>query len=59
MGLLICRQRCRSPEWFSLRFGARQTGLGALNQEITFELGYSVDHTHGQLSRRTGQIDAA
>jgi len=56
--LLISRKGWWTPECFALRFRTCQSGLGALDQKISLELGNRVDHTHRQLARRTGQIYA-
>ncbi len=57
---LLVGRKCRwPPKRFSLRLGAFQTGLGALDQQIALELRNGVDHPHRQLARRAGQVNVA
>lgn len=52
-------RRAGRPSGLPCGLGAGETGLRAFDQEIALELGDRIDHAHGQLSRRAGQIDAS
>lgn len=38
---------------------AAKAGLGALYEEVALEFRHRIDHVHGELARRAGEIDTA
>ena len=41
----------------TLGHGAAKAGLSALYEEIALEFRHRIDHVHGELTRRAGEIE--
>ena len=50
-------KRCGRPGMPALGHGATKAGLGAPYEEISLEFSHRIDHVHGELARRAGEID--
>ena len=48
-----------ASQGLTFRFGAGEAGLGALDEQVAFELDDGVDEIHGHLACGAGEVDAA
>ena len=59
IGRLRVAQRAGSTQHLAFVLGARQAGLGALNQQVALKFRHCANYRHGHFACRAGEINPA